>query len=61
MIMALRSLLGLEVPLRPFALRYIRHLREPDREKMETVLGVKPRPIDETLSETIVWFRSHAT
>jgi dihydroflavonol-4-reductase len=57
-IMVLRRLLGLEVPLRPSELRYMQHLREPDRDRMEMVLGVKPRPIDETLSATIEWFRS---
>jgi dihydroflavonol-4-reductase len=59
MLMGLRNLFGFEVPLRPSELRYMQHLRAPDSRKMEEMLGIQARPIDDTLSDTIAWFREN--
>lgn len=58
LVMALRGLFGLEVPLRHTEIRYMQRLVAPDISKMTKRLGVTPRPIRETLSDTVDWFRA---
>lgn len=58
-VMALRGMLGLEVPLAASEIRYMQRLKAPSRQKMRDKLGVDLRPIDETLTATIAWFKAH--
>ncbi len=58
LVMAIRGLLGMEVPLRHTEIRYMQRLIAPDNTKMIMKLDVTPRPIQETLTDTVDWFRS---
>lgn len=56
-VMTLRRLLGLKVPLSASEIRYMQRLEAPSRARMQVQLGVSLRPIDDTLRDTIAWFR----
>ncbi len=58
-VMALRGLLGLTVPLKHSEIRFMQRLVQPDSNKMLQRLRISPRPIDETLNDTVAWFRKH--
>lgn len=58
-VMALRGALGLEVPLSATEIRDMQRLREPSHRKMQEKLGITPRPIDDTLADTVAWFKAH--
>lgn len=57
--MAARGALGLKVPLAASEIRYMQRLVAPNNQKMKEKLGIVPRPIDETLADTVDWFRTH--
>lgn len=58
-VMAIRGALGLKVPLAASEIRYMQRLKAPSSRKMQERLGVVPRPIDDTLTDTVAWFKLH--
>jgi dihydroflavonol-4-reductase len=57
-VMTVLKTLGRDVPVAPRDLRRMQQLIAPDASKMRNRLGVVPRPIEETLKDTVAWFQS---